>query len=1026
MQTRLPGIILIFIFSAVSLCCAGQNFNPYYNFKQLNVQNGLAQDIVYHFLQDSRGYLWLGTRNGITLFDGIRTINFQHDDQHPYTLAGNTITRILEDSNRVIWIGNDAGIDQFNQGDNSFTHYGIPMADGHKENVYCVLLGFTNAYDLWFIDASSKAFKIFNTKTKKFRFVMPTDAVDGLLHINPVSNTVEIWTYLSMGTTQLVFKNDTLIRKNQFFDRGENNDQSPQLIFHVFLQNDSTAWLATARGLINLNPGTRQYTIYNELDSQHVNEIRYVAESPGGLLWVSTGNAGIYTFDTRSKKFIDHFRNESLDPFSICSNNMVSIYFDKVGNIWCGSYGNGVSYAHIENNSFSKHLSKNELQHWKQGNDISWIGSDPENNIWCLMQDVQGFCLLDSTLRLKEYRWPLLKNGNRFIGAVYQLLLNGNSTAWCTTDRGLFLYNTVTNRIKQVDYPQISKSLFGSYWSKIIIRLQDGSVLFSTFGGVYRISNQKGHEVILPLTVSNDPLAGAFDMIFEDSARRLYVKDMGDSLYILSPTAYPGNYEIKKTLAFHPAIWQFQESGPLLYMATDAGLFLLHKDNLKIENDPINKLLPFTSIKNILVKGNILWLFGEKGLYQYNTAEKNGRLFSIEDGLPSADFKEYSFLYTSSGKCIVGTKNGILSFYPEKLHDIVYPPRAQLTNMYVNDSSNGYLPNPQDISSVVLEHDQNTFSFDYSCISFQHAQASEYEYKLEGFDENWIRGGTTHYTRYSRIAPGKYKFRIRTIDAKGQISPFIKTLDIRIRKAFWQTAVFKIIMIILLGVLIRMIIKWWLNTRILRQQMEFEKLRAIEKERTRIATDMHDDLGAGLSRIKFLSETIGMKKQLQEPIEEDISSIGNYANEMISKMGEIVWALNEKNDSLSDLLSYTRSYAVEYLLNNGIRCQVHAPDMFPSIFVSGEFRRNIYLTIKEALHNIIKHAKASHVIINIKIDRNLTIGIQDDGIGFDGLHIRPFSNGLNNMQKRMNDISGMLEIIHEKGTLTILSAPLPV
>ncbi len=189
---------------------------------------------------------------------------------------------------------------------------------------------------------------------------------------------------------------------------------------------------------------------------------------------------------------------------------------------------------------------------------------------------------------------------------------------------------------------------------------------------------------------------------------------------------------------------------------------------------------------------------------------------------------------------------------------------------------------------------------------------------------------------------------------------------------------------------------------------------------------MHDDLGAGLSRIKFLSETIGMKKQMQQPIEEDIGSISNYANEMIGKMGEIVWALNEKNDSLSDLLSYTRAYATEYLLNNGIQCQVEAPAVFPSFFVSGEFRRNVYLTIKEALHNIVKHAQADHVRITITINRNLKITIQDDGVGFDTRTIRPFRNGLNNMQKRMKDLSGSLEIVRDNGTRIILTAPLPV
>src|SRR6185436_4142499 len=107
---------------------------------------------------------------------------------------------------------------------------------------------------------------------------------------------------------------------------------------------------------------------------------------------------------------------------------------------------------------------------------------------------------------------------------------------------------------------------------------------------------------------------------------------------------------------------------------------------------------------------------------------------------------------------------------------------------------------------------------------------------------------------------------------------------------------------------------------------ELQRKMAIEKERTRIATDMHDDLGAGLSRIKFLSETIGMKKQQQLPVEEDINNIREYSHEMIGKMGEIVWALNEKNDSLSDLLSYTRAYAVEYLSQNGIKCTVETPD----------------------------------------------------------------------------------------------------
>jgi signal transduction histidine kinase len=167
-----------------------------------------------------------------------------------------------------------------------------------------------------------------------------------------------------------------------------------------------------------------------------------------------------------------------------------------------------------------------------------------------------------------------------------------------------------------------------------------------------------------------------------------------------------------------------------------------------------------------------------------------------------------------------------------------------------------------------------------------------------------------------------------------------------------------------------------------------------------------------------------MKKQKQLPIEEDIDKIREYSHEMIDKMGEIVWALNEKNDSLSDLLSYTRSYAAEYLSQNGIQCTVNLPEDLSSAFVSGEIRRNIFLAIKEILHNVVKHSQANRVVIEMNVNNGLLIQIQDDGIGFDRGNIRPFSNGLANIEKRMKDIGGHVEIQSTKGTAIKLKMPL--
>ena len=183
-------------------------------------------------------------------------------------------------------------------------------------------------------------------------------------------------------------------------------------------------------------------------------------------------------------------------------------------------------------------------------------------------------------------------------------------------------------------------------------------------------------------------------------------------------------------------------------------------------------------------------------------------------------------------------------------------------------------------------------------------------------------------------------------------------------------------------------------------------------------------LGANLSRIKFLSETIGIKKQKQEAIEDEITSIRHYSHEMIDKMGEIVWALNEKNDSLSDLLAYTRSYTVEYLSENGIQSEVQTPDQAPNLYVSGEFRRNVYLTVKEALHNIVKHSQANKVDISMETGDELMIRIHDNGKGFDENNIRPYSNGIANMKKRITTLGGHLEIKNTDGSTVILVVPL--
>jgi len=329
------------------------------------------------------------------------------------------------------------------------------------------------------------------------------------------------------------------------------------------------------------------------------------------------------------------------------------------------------------------------------------------------------------------------------------------------------------------------------------------------------------------------------------------------------------------------------------------------------------------------------------------------------------------------------------------------------------------------VAPLRLRYFQRNISFSVAAPSFINERQVKYSYLLSGGgNKEWSDTTSIADINLLNLSPGNYSLQVKSFFPSTAYSPKEIDFSFIIRPPWWQTLWFRIPGVLLMLAVLTGSIRFYYRRKLEKQKALLEKKQAVEKERTRIATDMHDDLGAGLSRIKFLSETIGIKKQLQQSIDEDIVSIREYSHEMIDKMGEIVWALNEKNDSLSDLLSYTRSYAVEYLSQNGIKCAVSLPDSQSSAFISGEFRRNIYLTVKEALHNVVKHAQATSVDIHIRTGPALDIFIQDNGTGFDEKNVRPLGNGLANMKKRIKEIGGRFDILNSEGTLIRISVPL--
>ncbi len=243
-------------------------------------------------------------------------------------------------------------------------------------------------------------------------------------------------------------------------------------------------------------------------------------------------------------------------------------------------------------------------------------------------------------------------------------------------------------------------------------------------------------------------------------------------------------------------------------------------------------------------------------------------------------------------------------------------------------------------------------------------------------------------------------------------------MDLTIKKQHFAYVVFTVILLLLLvvGVLLY-------NRFKLREKLEMQM--AITGERSRISSEMHDDLGSELSKISLLSEIVkdnfsGANSQ------SHLDNISKSSRELLDKMGEIVWSLNNKYDTLESLMIYIRRYAMEYFGSTNIRCTINMPDHFPAAVIEGELRRNIFLAVKEALHNVLKHSGGDMVTINVTIDERLiNVNIRDNGVGIDEGTVSAFGNGLNNMKNRIMQVRGQFVIKNEKGTVLNFSFPLP-
>jgi signal transduction histidine kinase len=317
-----------------------------------------------------------------------------------------------------------------------------------------------------------------------------------------------------------------------------------------------------------------------------------------------------------------------------------------------------------------------------------------------------------------------------------------------------------------------------------------------------------------------------------------------------------------------------------------------------------------------------------------------------------------------------------------------------------------------------LNYNENNILFQVSAPSFTDNKNINFFFRLEGSTTKKIFNNTGDF-EVNNLQPGSYHLFVK-ISFPGNIYPDQELhYFFTIRNPFWKTWWFYCFISLVCFVLLWLYFQTKFNRKLEKQHAIIEQQKAVESERTRIATDMHDDLGSGLTKITYLSQ---MALQKENKV-EDLTNIHKTSVDLVENMSEIIWAMKDENNSLEDLLYYIKRYAMEYGADNNLNCKVYLPEKLNPQIVSGQNRRNIFLAVKEILHNIVKHANAKNVSIDVTYDSEWHIEIRDDGIGLTKNEKFSGGNGIKNIKKRIAAVNGSVTFLVDKGTVVSLTIP---
>ena len=967
---HVPRLILelaLFLFLSSTLFAESTN-SWKFNSRTWQTEHGLPHNIVYTVLQARSDYLWLGTYQGLLRFDGVRFTPF-HPPDSPLKQR---IVSLYETSDGVLWI--------------------IP----EKGEVHCL---------------------------KDDKFITCPIKIEGLIKAVLETRDKSLWIGTSTGLLHL--KSGT----EEWFSK--TNGLPDDIVLSLCEDQQGNIWIGTNGGLIRYKDKLQE--TYHDHYYLPANAVRTLFCDNENILWIGTSGGGLAR--RRNGKF-DYFKREEGLPDLF----VTSILKDSRGEIWVGT-SSGLS--RLQGDRFV--AETNDETPYEA---VFCITEDRERNLW--LGTKEGL----SQLRVKPFR-SYTKGHGLSHNNVISVCEDRNGSVWMTTWGGGV--NVLTNgtllNFSRTNSPlydlilSVCETKDGSLWFgadfdgglfqmkggsithygkqqgltdqaiRVIHEDREGTLWIGTTSALY--SMREGN--FQRFTTANGLAGNTIRCVYEDKSGDLWIgsnegltRRRGETFSIVGT---------QEGLSANPVLSIYEDNAGTLWIGTDGGGLVRFNNGKFTPCSSTNGLFSDHILEILEDDRNNLWLSSYSGVFRVKKKNLDdfaaGKISTIgcasfgkADGLSSVQGNGVSkpaAWKTKDGHLWFATTRGSVVVDPKSIRDNDVPPRVLVEELLINKTKVALTEN------LVIPPAKGDLEFRYTALSLSTAEKTRYKYKLEPIDADWIDVGDRRIAYYSNVKPGAYTFRVIACNNEGVWNTTGANLKFTLLPHFWQAKWFVGFVMLICAGFVAAIARYvtWKRVQIKLQQLEHQH--AIERERSRIAQDMHDDLGARLTEIMFLSNTAERRPDLGPESGRDVKRIAEASRELTQNLDAIVWATEPRNDTLENLTTYLQDYAERYLNASGIRCLSEIQDHLPDRTISSEVRHNIFLTFKEALNNIAKHAQATevHFVLSIANDR-LKIVVQDDGKGFPET-FAVGGNGLHNMRTRIEKIGGCFEQISEGG-----------